>query len=459
MEAMPVNIAVIGLGDRSIRVGLPCIIECSLFILKAVCDIDSRALSRVQAKYDVQTFENIGALLAHRQECLQHGKEQEAIQAAYVALPHNQYGKVVPLLLKHGLHVLKEKPAGMNVEELRQMQQLAAANKVYLCTASQSRFSDRLRQAQEHLPNIGNLKFIEGTRKVSVANLAEGWRSQSAVAGGGTVNDIGWHLLDELVGFIGSGARMIVVSVRLFQTRASDTEDYDCEDSAHIALEFQRYEALKEQVPVSCNLRISRVGVEKVDEIVLVGARASLIVHRDAIIIQPAGSSRQQVHRLDARTTTRDFRRMLEYFHATISSSIASAEYHAFARQDADVTEIIEAVYRDWADKNGKRFGGGKTSQLSSENLLSTLKYQWPKITKDLEHAVIQQLRKDISIYDNGGVFQTFETEFLRVHKRPGWHSLLHNSGTNALQALFYAARFLPGDEVSAKYGFFFFQS
>ena len=35
-----------------------------------------------------------------------------------------------------------------------------------------------------------------------------------------------------------------------------------------------------------------------------------------------------------------------------------------------------------------------------------------------------------------------------QVHQKPEWYSLLHNSGTNALQALYYGANFQPGDEV-----------
>lgn len=454
MEPAPISIAVVGLGKRSVRVGLPTIVKCPWFTLKAVCDPNTHALSWFKANEGIQAFTHIEALLQYHQDCLRHGRPQDAIQAAYVAIPHNQYDHVVPLLLKHGLHVLKEKPAGIDMDELRKMQQLATANQVRLCTASQSRYSDRLCQAQKHIPSLGTLRFIEGTRKVSVMNLAEGWRSKSAVAGGGALNDIGWHLLDDVVGFVGPDAQATVVSASLFQSRVSDAEDYDCEDSAHIAMEFRRYGPAQGQMHVSCNLRISRIGVHKMDEIVIVGDQASLILHADAITVQCARSSLQQVHKIQPKTKLEDFRCMLECFHASISSSTAGAQQQAFACQDAKVTEVIEAIYRHCANKKTQsELSRGDKHQDSSDHSPRSLKYHWPKITDDLEHAVVQQLKEGISIYDNGGIFRTFETAFLQVHERLAWHALLHNSGTNALQALFYAAGFLPGDEVSPHSG------
>lgn len=449
------NIAVVGLGDRSVRIGLPCIIECPLLNLIAVCDLNIDTLTRFSTNREMQAFTHIEALLAHRQKSLQMGREQDIVQAAYVALPHHQYGKVVTLLLQHGIHVLKEKPAGIDTAELSKLQLTAMANKACLFTASQSRFSERLYLAQRHIPSLGTLRFIEGTRKVSVPNLADGWRSKSVCAGGGAVNDIGWHLLDEVVGFVGSDAQTNVPFVTLFHTRASKAEDYDCEDSAHIALEFQQSKDFGEHTTVSCNLRISRIGGNKVDEIVLVGDQASLTLHRDAVIVQFAHSSQQQIHKLGSgTTTTKDFQRMLEHFHACASSTVASAEHDRFARQDVKVTEIIKDVYRHWTDKGGKKSASSGKHQILSEHSSEPLKYHWPKITKELEQAVVHQLHKNISIYDNSGIFGTFERLFLQVHQRPEWYALLHNSGTNALQALFYAAGFLPGDEVSTEKGF-----
>ena len=41
-------------------------------------------------------------------------------------------------------------------------------------------------------------------------------------------------------------------------------------------------------------------------------------------------------------------------------------------------------------------------------------KYVHPKITKEIEEAVIEQLHETISIYDNSNIFKTFEEEFAK---------------------------------------------
>ena len=71
-----------------------------------------------------------------------------------------------------------------------------------------------------------------------------------------------------------------------------------------------------------------------------------------------------------------------------------------------------------------------------------------PIIDDMTRSAVKKQLSDTVSIYGSGGVIGTFEKEFKEYHSVPNYHVLLHKSGTNALQALYYAAGFLPGDEV-----------
>ncbi|MBI5913187.1 DegT/DnrJ/EryC1/StrS family aminotransferase [Candidatus Azambacteria bacterium] len=72
--------------------------------------------------------------------------------------------------------------------------------------------------------------------------------------------------------------------------------------------------------------------------------------------------------------------------------------------------------------------------------------YQWPKITKSIEKAVIKQLYEGISIYDKSGIFERFEENFAKYHERK--YALLCNSGTTAIHSMFVAAGFKQGDEV-----------
>lgn len=51
--------------------------------------------------------------------------------------------------------------------------------------------------------------------------------------------------------------------------------------------------------------------------------------------------------------------------------------------------------------------------------------------------------------YDNEGVFHQIETKFEEYLGLEESFALLYNTGTNAPYALYYAASFMPGDEVA----------
>lgn len=100
--------------------------------------------------------------------------------------------------------MLKEKPAATSVEEVMSFQQSAVANSALLSTASQRRYENDLAKLNEWLPLVRTIHNIEATRKICVANLGEGWRAKNTLSGGGAMADIGWHLLDIVVGLVGA---------------------------------------------------------------------------------------------------------------------------------------------------------------------------------------------------------------------------------------------------------------
>ena len=62
-------------------------------------------------------------------------------------------------------------------------------------------------------------------------------------------------------------------------------------------------------------------------------------------------------------------------------------------------------------------------------------KFIHPKITKNIEEAVIKQLHESISIYDNGGIFNEFETNFKNYIGTE--YATTFSSGTAALWAMY----------------------
>lgn len=73
-------------------------------------------------------------------------------------------------------------------------------------------------------------------------------------------------------------------------------------------------------------------------------------------------------------------------------------------------------------------------------------KYIHPKITKEIEEAVINQLHDTISIYDNSNIFKVFEEKFAQYHNKS--YALVTSSGTAALWSMYDAIGLKSGDEI-----------
>ncbi|MEK7552339.1 MAG: DegT/DnrJ/EryC1/StrS family aminotransferase [Patescibacteria group bacterium] len=85
-------------------------------------------------------------------------------------------------------------------------------------------------------------------------------------------------------------------------------------------------------------------------------------------------------------------------------------------------------------------FGGPKTIETKGPHFV------WPRITEDVEQAVVRQLHTTVSIYDRSGVIKEFETTFAAHHGRR--YALLSNSGTNAIYSMYEGLGLGHGDEV-----------
>lgn len=77
----------------------------------------------------------------------------------------------------------------------------------------------------------------------------------------------------------------------------------------------------------------------------------------------------------------------------------------------------------------------------------------WPRITREVEEAVVRQLYDSTSIRDRSGVFAEFEDEFRLYYDRS--YGLLSNSGTSAIFSMYEGSGLAEGDEIVAPaYGF-----
>ncbi|MBB6671392.1 Gfo/Idh/MocA family protein [Cohnella nanjingensis] len=84
------------------------------------------------------------------------------IDAVYLASPNAYHAEQAELCMRHGLHVLCEKPLASNAAEVRRMTEAARANGVLLMEALKSTFMPNFRAIQAHLPKIGKIRRFVG---------------------------------------------------------------------------------------------------------------------------------------------------------------------------------------------------------------------------------------------------------------------------------------------------------
>lgn len=192
-----VRIGVIGTGGIANGAHLPGYSlvpdECEVF---AICDIDPVALEKTAAKYP-----NIPHKLADYKELL----AMPEIDAISVCTPNYVHHPVTIDALNAGKHVLCEKPIGMNAIEGAEMVETARKNGKFLQIGYNSRFQPS-NQVLKRFLDAGELgEIYYGRAQCLRVRGIPGWGVfiDKSKQGGGPLIDIGVHVLDLLLWFMG----------------------------------------------------------------------------------------------------------------------------------------------------------------------------------------------------------------------------------------------------------------
>ncbi|WP_414731860.1 Gfo/Idh/MocA family oxidoreductase [Agrobacterium pusense] len=88
-------------------------------------------------------------------------------------------------------------------------------------------------------------------------SMDEGWRAKRDIAGGGALIDMGYHLIDLVIWFLG----MPEIVMARTSGSAKPDQKYDVEDTAHLLLAYEP--TTRRPNPLSANCPISRSYGEK----------------------------------------------------------------------------------------------------------------------------------------------------------------------------------------------------
>jgi 1,5-anhydro-D-fructose reductase (1,5-anhydro-D-mannitol-forming) len=155
-----------------------------------------------------------------------------AVEAVYIATPNAQHAEQVIAAAAAGKHVLCDKPLALTVADARRCVQECRSAGVRLGITFQTRNHDGLAEATELVRGgaIGRVVIAEVEMSAG-RNLPRGWRTDPALAGLGTLNNIGVHAFDVLRYLVGSEVSEVVALV--------DAEPgYEIDTTALVLLRF-----------------------------------------------------------------------------------------------------------------------------------------------------------------------------------------------------------------------------
>jgi predicted dehydrogenase len=211
--------------------------------LVAICDTDSAKVHSVGDEYRIQArFTDYRQMLAEIKPDL-----------VSICLPNFLHREVSIAASEHGAHVICEKPMATTVDEARAMLNAAAAAKRELAISYNYRYRADAQWVKKVISSggLGEINFIHAAWRRETGIPGSGWFGRKALSGGGPLIDLGVHVLDLTLWFLGfpkiqtvSGSTRSVFGAKgqkvwgLARWMNANAEPFDVEDGAVGFLRF-----------------------------------------------------------------------------------------------------------------------------------------------------------------------------------------------------------------------------
>lgn len=137
---------------------------------------------------------------------------------AIISTPHHLHHQQARACLEAGCHVLVEKPLTIRFAEAAELSALARVQGRLLVVGLQRRYEGLCRVFRAAIADgsLGTIQLVHGFFAHRLAlNMLQGWRTRTADAGAGILDDSALHLVDLLVYF--AGGRATAIDARLLE--------------------------------------------------------------------------------------------------------------------------------------------------------------------------------------------------------------------------------------------------
>lgn len=200
MDSRTLGWGIVGLGRIASTQIAPAIAASPQSTLASVVSRDQgRAEEFAKAHGAGSALDDYAAMLADPQ-----------VGAVYIATPNALHAEQVIAAARAGKHVLCDKPLATTVSDAQRCLDECRAAGVKLGITFQTRNHDGMAEAAELVASGGIGRVVIAEVQMSAGrNLPRGWRTDPALAGLGTLNNIGVHGFDVLRYLLGSEVREV----------------------------------------------------------------------------------------------------------------------------------------------------------------------------------------------------------------------------------------------------------
>jgi predicted dehydrogenase len=222
------GIAIVGCGGITLQNHLPGLALCPDVKVSALCDTDPATLERARQQTGV-------AVTSTRYEDI---VKRDDVQAVIIATPNFTHAPIALEAIRHGKHVLSEKPLALHAADALQMAAEADRANVRHMTAFTYRFVPAMRYLAHLVQQgaIGQPYHYRSCRLQDWGTRNLGWRQVKKLAGTGELGDMLSHRIDFSHLLVGRMKRLVANTMIVHHQRQSAPSDLD--DWVAILAEF-----------------------------------------------------------------------------------------------------------------------------------------------------------------------------------------------------------------------------
>jgi predicted dehydrogenase len=191
----PLRIAIIGAGGVSAYHHVPAIRLDPRATLVAACDANRDLLEKRKAEWGVEITSTDPETIC----------ADPAVDAVVIATPNHTHRPIALTAIRHGKHVMCEKPLGLSAVEVREMYYAARDADVVNMAAFTYRFAPAMRYVKHLVASgaLGEPRHFRSQRFLDWPETSWGWRQYRRLAGAGDLFDMTIHRIDFAIDLLG----------------------------------------------------------------------------------------------------------------------------------------------------------------------------------------------------------------------------------------------------------------